>query len=63
MGVIRVTKYGEDFTVDNFLDYNEKQETSNPIMVNSLNKYVAESLNIEDVEIINYIENQSDAFI
>ena len=63
MGVIRVTKYGEEFTVDNFFDYDYRQETSNPIMVNPVNKYVAESLNIEDVEIINYIENQSDAFI
>ena len=62
MGVIRVTKFIEEFTVDNFFDSNKQPETSNPITVNPVNNS-AESLNIEDVEIINYIENQSDAFI
>lgn len=62
MGVIRVTKDIEEFTVDNFFDSNKQPETSNPITVNPVNN-LAESLNIEDVEIINYIENQSDAFI
>ena len=62
MGVIRVTKFIEEFTVDNFFDSNKQPETNNPITVNPVNNS-AESLNIEDVEIINYIENQSDAFI
>lgn len=62
MGVIRVTEFGEDFTWDNYCDCNKQPETSNPITVNPVNNS-AESLNIEDVEIINYIENQSDAFI
>lgn len=53
MGVIRVTKFGEEF---------KPEEASNPITINPVNNS-AESLNIEDVEIINYIENQSDAFI
>ena len=61
MGVIRVTKFGAEWTGDSI--NGETPETSNPIMVNPLNKYVAESLSIEDIEIINYIENQSDAFI
>lgn len=62
MGVIRVTKFIEEFTVDNFFDSNKQPETSNSITVNPVNNS-AESLNIEDVEIINYIENQSEAFI
>ena len=53
MGVIRVTKFEEEF---------KPEETNNPITVNPVNNS-AESLNIEDVEIVNYIENQSDAFI
>lgn len=62
MGVIRVTEFGEEFTFDNCDCNKQPEETSNPITVNSVNNS-AESLNIEDVEIINYIENQSDAFI
>ena len=61
MGVIRVTKFGAEWTGDSI--NGETPDISNPIMVNPLNKYVAESLSIEDIEIINYIENQSDAFI
>ena len=45
MGVIRVTKFIEV----------AGGETSNPITVNPVNNS-AESLNIEDIEIINYIE-------
>jgi len=37
MGVIRVTKDIEEFTVDNFFDSNKQPETSNPITVNPVN--------------------------
>jgi len=62
MGVIRVTAIIN--TENNYInnDSNKQPETNNPITVNPVNNS-AESLNIEDVEIINYIENQSDAFI